>query len=102
MSTEDESEGPVIVGIAWYQSKADFDHMKKVAADPEMWEEDYEQWQQLALEKEQALIRSGYTPMRVAITAEGLAAWCRRQGWLKMDARARSKYVTELLNERFG
>lgn len=86
-------------GCAWY-TRAGWDRLRELAADPGALDDTFEDWERGALEALEQLATIGRQVRKVPIDVEALAVWCR-EGGRRLDGAARAAYVTHLL-EREG
>lgn len=78
--------GPVAVG--WY-TPDEWARVKAVAADPEVFENSFQEWEAMATDALDDLRRAGAIPVKVSISADELRAWCLARGKpVRADARA--------------
>jgi hypothetical protein len=78
--------GPVAVG--WY-TPDEWARVKAAAADPEVFENSFQEWESMATDALRDLRNAGAIPVKVLISADELQAWCLARGKpLRADARA--------------
>jgi hypothetical protein len=78
--------------IVWYKNKNDWDAMKAIAADPDIWEETFEEWLDDAEQGIKGLQDQGIYCKKVTFKIDGFKAWCD-EGDRPYDATSRSQYV---------
>jgi hypothetical protein len=83
----------LVVGVAWYR-REQWPRLREIAADPEMIEETYEEWFEIAEERFGDIRLPGVQIKKVDVDVEELMAWCQERGFL-IDSRARAQYVSE-------
>jgi len=86
------------VGVAWYTS-SEWSRVKAAAADPERFEESFEEWLAVAEDVLVKLRSAGVPAERFLVHADELAKWCDENG-LRNNSSARAKFVSEQLQAR--
>lgn len=86
------------VGVAWY-TREQWAAVRAMAADPETFEETYEDWVRIAERTLHELARTGLSLEKVAINSQALGAWCQQSG-KPIDSEARAAFAAELLRQR--
>jgi hypothetical protein len=92
------SKAKAALGVAWY-SKEEWDRLREVAEDPDLLEENYEEWVEVFEGSLRQLSKAGILPDRIEVRVDELVEWCHRKS-LPIDAKARSQFVAEALHER--
>jgi hypothetical protein len=95
--TRSTSAHKPIVGIGWY-SKSQWMKLCRVAVDPEVLEDTYEEWVELFDKGCADLYKAGISVVKVAVDVEDLIQWCQEHS-LAINGEARSEYITEKLRE---
>ncbi|MGB7624899.1 MAG: hypothetical protein WBN92_21335 [Terriglobia bacterium] len=72
--------------------------MRELAGDPEVLENTYEEWVQMAEEKMGELLKAGIEAWKIPVDVEELQRWCESKG-LPLDGYARAKFVAQKLYE---
>jgi hypothetical protein len=83
--------GPVAVG--WYAPE-EWARVKAAAADPEVFENSYQEWEAMATDALSDLLKAGVTPVKVFVSADELLPWCLAHG-KPVRATARAEFVLE-------
>lgn len=78
-------------GIAWY-IKADYEKLKTIQDDGALMPATFEQWENMANDGRNKLIRDGRIVVKAYIDAEIFPAWCLNRG-MKIDANARMAFA---------
>lgn len=87
-----------LLGIAWYRAEQWSDLLAAVSDRPAL-EDRHEDWLATAEKTFDEMARAGSRVERVEVDVTELVAWCRaRQA--PLDARARSRFVSEKLQAR--
>jgi hypothetical protein len=86
-----------IIGLAWYR-KEEWKRLLQLAADPEVLEKTYEEWQEMAQRHFQDLKMSGYAVRKVDVGVDELLAYCEEHK-LPFDSAARSRFAAYKLRE---
>jgi len=89
-----------VIGIAWYR-KEQWELLKTTAADSEIIENTYEEWEKQATRTLIEIRNQGQNIERVEFDVEKFNEWCKKCG-KKPDAKARTEYVTKLLREKYS
>jgi hypothetical protein len=87
----------VVIGVAWYR-RDQWARLRKVAPDPEILEDTYDEWLLLANDTKSQLEREGIETQRVDIDVEELVGWCRVQH-RAIDQAARGAFARFKLQE---
>ena len=87
-----------LLGIAWYRAEQWGDLLSAVA-DREALEDRHEEWLATAEKTMADMSRAGSRVERVEIDVTEMVAWCRARN-APLDARARSRFVSEKLQAR--
>lgn len=88
----------MLVGVTWYNQET-WARVKATAADPERFEDSFQEWEAMAITAIRDLLRSGVRAMKVPIMPEEFAAWCALHDKLN-NAEARAEFVSEQLREK--
>ncbi len=88
----------LIMGVCWYREEQ-WDRIKDIVADPELFEDTYFQWRKDAEKTLNEIRGQGYNPKKVLVDVDAMLDWINDQN-KKLDAAARTEYVTFLLQER--
>lgn len=91
------SQEPV-VGVAWYTS-SEWSRVKAASADPERFEESFEEWLVVAEDALVKLMSAGVSAERFLVNADDLAKWCV-ENRLENNSSARARFVSEQLQAR--
>jgi hypothetical protein len=91
------SQNPA-VGVAWYTS-SEWSRVKAAAADPERFENSFEEWLVIAEDALVQLRSTGLSAERFLVNADELAKWCG-ENRLENNASARARFVSEQLQAR--
>lgn len=83
--------GPVAVG--WYTPE-EWARVKAASADPELFENTFQEWESMATDALREFRSGGLTPVKVLISADELEAWCLAHG-KPVRADARAEFVLE-------
>ena len=67
------------IAIAWY-TKEEWGKVKECAADPEVFDDAWEDWLRKAQQTERKILRKRALVVRVPVTAAALQAWCWKEG----------------------
>lgn len=81
------------VAVAWYTPQ-EWARVKAVAADPEVFEDSFEEWEAMATDALHDMRNAGIISFKVLISADELQAWCLAHG-KPVRADARAQYVLE-------
>ena len=84
----------VALSIAWYRPNQ-WALLKSVAADPEIIEDTYLEWEAVAERTLADLRAMGLSPMKVDVDVEKLVQWCEKKR-RPVDAEARADYANVL------
>ena len=90
----------LIVGLAWY-TEEEWLKVRSAAADPDRFEETYNEWLQLADEALLKLRAENISARRSFIKAEDLLAWCIAHN-KRNDAAARAEFVAAQHRSKAG
>jgi hypothetical protein len=91
------SQAPA-VAVAWYTS-SEWSRVKAAAADPERFEDSFEEWLVIAEDALVKLRSGGMSAERFFVNADELAKWCV-ENRLENNSSARARYVSEQLQAR--
>ena len=83
------------IGFAWY-TRRDWEHLRDKSVDPEELDASFDEWEFSAIETECQFQAMGREVHRIAVTAEGLVAWCKANR-RPLDRAARAAYVSHLM-----
>jgi hypothetical protein len=78
--------------VVWYKNKPDWEAMKTIATDPEVWEETYEEWLDSAEPTFKGLQEQGFFCKKTTFSIDGYKTWCD-EGDRPYDAKSRSEYA---------
>jgi hypothetical protein len=81
------------VAVSWY-TPDEWARVKAVAADPEVFESSFPEWEAMATDALRDLRNAGTDPVKVLISADELQAWCLAHG-KPVRADARAEFVLE-------
>ena len=84
-------------GVAWYD-RDQWQHLRQVAADPEVLEESYDDWVAMAEKAIRELEASGMIIERVPVDTTDLVAWCSEQN-RPIDGSARAEFAARQLRK---
>src|SRR5216110_2772675 len=84
-------------GVAWFD-REQWQHLRRVAADPERLEESYEAWVAMAERTINDLEATGMLIERVPVDTEELVAWCTGQS-RPIDSSARAEFAARQLRK---
>jgi len=87
----------MLVGITWYTVET-WAEVKASAADPECFEDSFQEWEAMANEARRELQRSGVSAVEFKINPQEFSAWCDLNGKVN-NAPARAEFVSEKLRE---
>lgn len=87
-----------LLGIAWYRAEQWPDLLAAVS-DRSEFEERHEDWLATAEKTLEDMTRAGSRVERVEVDVTEMVAWCRARK-APLDARARSRFVSEKLQAR--
>lgn len=82
---------PSAVGIGWYRPET-YAHCLKIFDDRNDLPDTFEEWKQLAERTERQLAAQGMKTVRVDIDPNTFPAWCRKNGFAKIDKHARMAF----------
>jgi hypothetical protein len=85
------------VGLAWYRPEQ-WQRLREISVDRGELEDSYQEWLRNAEKAIRELNRNGIQSVKVPLEVEELLHWCQSQN-LPVDAEARSRYVTEKLQD---
>ena len=88
-----------LLGIAWYRADQWADLLAAVS-DRSEFEERHADWLATAEKIQDEMARSGSRVERVEVDVTEMVAWCRARK-APLDARARSRFVSEKLQARY-
>ena len=94
------SQEPVVVGVAWYDS-FQWTLLRKVAADPEILHDSFQDWEASAMEALTGIVAEGGTAVRVPVNVAALVSWCRRKH-VPNTSSSRAQYVAGLVHRGTG
>jgi len=83
------------VGVAWNTS-SEWSRVKAAAADPERFEDSFEEWLVVAEDALVKLRSAGLSAERFLVSADELAKWCV-ENRLENNSSARARFVSERL-----
>lgn len=86
-----------MTGIAWYRPDQ-WTRLRKVAADPDVLEETYDEWRTLAEQAMSDMRTHGIDAHTVDIDVEELLIWCQTNG-RQLDQAARAAFASIKLHE---
>lgn len=86
----------VMVGVTWYNEES-WAQVKAAAADPELFEETFAEWESMAVSALREFLRSGVQAIKCPINPEEYLAWCALNNKLN-NAEARAEFVSVTLN----
>lgn len=89
---------PRRIGFAWYD-RDNWERLREMSVDPEDLDSSFDEWEVSAIEAECELIALGQEVVRVPVTAEGLAAWCKATK-RPLNRAARAAYVSQILTKQ--
>lgn len=82
---------PSVVGIGWYKAET-YSQCLKIFDDRDDLPDSFEDWQQFAVRTEQQLAAQGMKTVRVEIDPTTFSAWCRENGFARVNKDARMAY----------
>jgi len=85
----------IMVGVTWYTGKT-WTQVKASAADPELFEESFPQWEAMAVSALREFLRSGVQAVKCQIIPEEFFAWCALNRKVN-NAESRAEFVSEKL-----
>ena len=88
----------VQVGVGWYTAE-NWLRVKDAAADAEIFEATFEEWEIMAEETLKTMRNAGILPLKVEIDAEELLAWCQAHR-KPNDGGARAQFVAQKLKQQ--
>lgn len=100
-----KSRGPkhrtneIHVGVAWYETEADWKEVRAFASDPDRLEETYQEWLVMAEKILKDLASEGVVAEKINLDAKTLKEWCRNCG-KENDGQFRAELASRLLQER--
>jgi hypothetical protein len=83
------------LGVAWY-TRETWERLRELAADREVLDDTFENWEQGALAAVFELESAGRQVHKIPIDIDALVLWCREHGH-RLDTAARAEYVMHLL-----
>lgn len=86
----------VMVGVTWYNAES-WARVKAAAADPELFEETFAEWEAMAVSTLREFLRSGVQAIKCPINPEEYLAWCALHNKVN-NAAARAEFVSVMLN----
>jgi hypothetical protein len=86
----------VMVGVTWYNA-ASWARVKGAAADPELFEETFAEWEAMAVLALRDFLRSGVQAIKYPVNPDEFFAWCALHNKLN-NAEARAEFVSVMLN----
>jgi len=95
---QDSASQGSAVGVAWYTS-SEWSRVKAAAADPERFEDSFEEWVVIAEDALVQLQRAGLSAEKFLVDADELAKWCV-DNRLENNSSARAGFVSEQLQAR--
>ncbi|MDB6111916.1 MAG: hypothetical protein JWR69_3666 [Pedosphaera sp.] len=89
-----KSPDRIVVGIGWY-TPDQYSSLKAFAADPEILDDNHEQWL-IGAEKlfRELGAQDGMRPVRISVDVQELLNWCRKMG-NPLDASSRAQFIAE-------
>jgi len=78
--------------VVWYKTGEEWLAMKEIAADPDVWEENFDEWKDHAEQVIGNLRDNGQYVKPVSFKVDGYRAWCDSNEY-PYDAASRSKYA---------
>jgi len=87
-----------VIGIPWY-SRKNWDALKAIFSDASELHDTFDQWRNSARNVEKRMRQEGFIVERIDIDPGIFPKWCSMRG-LKMNAQARSKFASEVAQER--
>ncbi len=90
----------VHVGVAWYETEADWKEIRAFAFDPDHLEETYQEWLAGAEKALKEFALRGAVAEKVYLDAKTLKEWCRNSGKVN-DASTRAELAAKLLKEKY-
>ena len=81
------------VGLAWYRPEQ-WQRLREISVDRAELEDTHREWLRNSEKAIRELNRNGIESVKVPLDVEELLHWCQSQN-LPVDAEARSRYVTE-------
>ena len=87
-----------MVGVGWY-SEPEWSSVKAAAADPEVFEQSFDEWAAMAGETLARMRVAGIEPHKVLIESSELLAWCFAHAKAN-NAPSRAEFVSEQLRNR--
>ncbi len=93
------SDSDPITGIAWYR-RDQWARLRKLAADADRLEEEFEDWLVGAQKTIVQLTATGLRVRRVDVDLDDLVRWCRHEG-RPLDSAARAAFTAERLRSGF-
>ena len=93
-------EQNTLFGIAWYR-KEQWELLKSTAADFELIEDTFEEWEKNAKKALRNLRKEGANVIKVDFDVEEFNEWCKKNN-KRPDTRTRSDYVAYLLREKYN
>jgi hypothetical protein len=91
---------PVHIGIAWFDAEQ-WRRLTEVVPDRNELDDTFQVWERDAKRALKEFKRQGQLVEKVPIRIDELLAWCTLRG-RSPDSRARSEYVSELLQKKYA
>ena len=91
---------PVRIGVAWFD-RDQWQRLAEVVPDRNELDDTFQQWERSAKKALAELERRGQMVEKVPIKIDELLAWCTLRG-LTPNGKARSEYVIELMQKKYG
>lgn len=88
------------IGVAWFD-REQWQRLTDLVPDRKELDDTFQQWERGAKKTVQELKRQRELVEKVPIKIDELLAWCTLRG-LTPDGKARSEYVIELLQKKYG
>ena len=86
------------VGVVWYV-EPEWASVKNAAADPEVFESSFKEWEAMAEDALADMRRAGISPQKVLVASGELLAWCLAHGKENVAA-SRAEFVSEQMRKR--
>jgi len=97
MKDRTKAQDQVVMALVWYRPEQ-WQRVRDIATDSEVFEDSYTEWLQQAEEKFAKLQRTGVRVEKVNVDSEKLILWCNEHG-LENNGAARTAYAAERLSE---
>ena len=86
------------IGMAWYRPEQ-WNRLRQISEDVEVFETNYEEWESLASQKIAGLKAAGIKIEKVEVDVNELLSYCNEHRF-SVNAESRSKFVTDKLSKR--